>query len=386
MPFYRKQGQIPPKRHTVYKKSDGTLYYEELVSREGFSYIYSNLYHLRMPTRVKRIGDFIKFRPIRSNLKHQPMHIRTSNINSSGDAISSRRLLFYNTDINIIKCHVTKSMKFLYRNGHYDELIYVQSGNGIINSNFGDLVFHTGDYIVIPRGVIWKLKQLTTCKLLVVESKSPVETPKQYRNRLGQLLEHSPYCERDIRVPQLNKPIDKTDDQLLIVRLESGLQEMVYAHHPFDVIGWDGYYYPWIFNINDFEPIVGSIHQPPPVHQVFQSKGFVVCSFVSRLFDFHPDAIPAPYPHSNVDSDEVIFYSKGNFMSREGIDVESFTYHPMGLPHGPQPGKYESSIGKRRTDELAVMIDTFKPLKISSLCNKYNDSNYPLSWLGANEL
>ena len=381
MPYYQSKGAVPKKRHTVFKKRDGSLFYEELISREGFSHIYSNLYHLRMPTRVNKIGDFIPFTPKRSIGKHQARHIYTSNIKSSGDAISSRRLLLYNSDLNIIKAHSNLSMKFFYRNGHFDELIYVQKGSGVLESNFGNLVFHEGDYIIIPRGVIWKIKILTNCKFLIIESKGSIETPNKYRNRFGQLLEHSPYCERDIRVPQLEKPKDIKKDHLLILRLENGLQEMVYGHHPFDVVGWDGYFFPWIFNINDFEPIVGSLHQPPPVHQVFQSSGYVICSFVSRLFDFHPDAIPAPYPHSNVDSDEVIFYSKGDFMSRKGIKLESITYHPMGLPHGPQPGKYEDSIGKRKTDELAVMIDTFKPLKLASICDNYNDTNYPLSWI-----
>jgi len=229
--------------------------------------------------------------------------------------------------------------------------------------------------------VIWKLDNKLKTKLLIVESSSPIETPSKFRNRFGQLLETSPYCERDINTPALKKPIDEEGKFLVKVRIKDGIQEYFYRYHPFDVLGWDGYYYPWIFNINDFEPIVGSIHQPPPVHQTFSSKNFVVCSFVNRLFDFHKDAIPAPYPHSNVDSDEFIFYSKGNFMSRKGINKESITYHPMGLPHGPQPGKYEDSIGKKRTNELAVMIDTFKPLNITKEAVKISDENYPFSWI-----
>ena len=272
-------------------------------------------------------------------------------------------------------------MDSFYRNAHFDEMIYIQSGMGAINTNFGDLELREGDYVIIPRGVIWKLKIEESISCLLVESKGPIETPNRYRNRFGQLLEHSPFCERDIRVPILKDPIDKKGTFQVNVRTVKGLQEMYYSHHPFDLVGWDGYYFPWIFNINDFEPITGSIHQPPPVHQTFQSKGFVICSFVSRLFDYHKDAIPSPYPHSNVDSDEVIFYSMGDFMSRKGIGTESITYHPMGLPHGPQPGKYEASIGKKKTDELAVMIDTFKPLNITENSLKIEDKNYHLSWL-----
>jgi homogentisate 1,2-dioxygenase len=219
------------------------------------------------------------------------------------------------------------------------------------------------------------------CKILVVESNRPVETPERYRNKFGQLLEHSPFCERDICTPKLTDAINEMGEFLVKVRVNDGIQEIVYGHHPFDVVGWDGYYFPWIFNINDFEPIVGSIHQPPPVHQVFQSEGFVICSFVSRLFDFHPNAIPAPYPHSNVDSDEFIFYSLGDFMSRTGIEAESISYHPMGLPHGPQPGKYEDSIGKEKTEELAVMIDTFKPLHVASSLSQIDDKEYHKSWI-----
>ena len=265
-------------------------------------------------------------------------------------------------------------------NGHYDELLYVQSGEGIINTNFGDLTYSKGDYIVIPRGVIWKLDFVKMTKLLIVESKDAIETPSRYRNKYGQLLEGAPFCERDIKVPILNDPKNIIDKTLVKVKLYNGIQEYYYSHHPFDVVGWDGFYYPWKFNINNFEPIVGTIHQPPPVHQTFSSKNFVVCSFVTRPFDFHKNSIPAPYPHSNVDSDEVIFYSEGDFMSRKGIKNESISYHPMGLPHGPQPGKYEESIGKDKTEELAVMIDTFSPLSITKNALRISDNKYSLSW------
>ena len=333
-----------------------------------------------MPTSVKQVGAFTKIELKEFNLKHQAHHFETNKLNNWGDCINSRVPISFNNNVIISVAHVSDKMSYFYRNGHFDELLYVQYGKGVLSTNYGDLCYNKGDYIVIPRGVIWKLENDENTKLLVVESKDPIEAPNKYKNKFGQMLEGAPYCERDIITPTLKDPINKQGDYLVKVRLENGIQEYVYSNHPFDVVGWDGYFFPWIFNINNFEPIVGSIHQPPPVHQTFSSKSFVVCSFVSRLFDFHPDSIPAPYPHSNVDSDEFIFYSEGDFMSRKGISQESITYHPMGLPHGPQPGKYEGSIGKKKTEELAVMIDTFSPLKITDLASNISDEEYPLSW------
>ena len=381
MPFYQTKGLVSAKRHTVFKRSEDSIFYEELVSREGFSSIYSNLYHLKMPTRVSKLGKLHPFKIKKIKNKHQARHIQTQNIPNNGDIVYGRIPLLFNEDVIIHKAHINQSMDNFYRNAHYDEVIYVQSGSGNLFTNFGQLLIKMGDYIVIPRGVIWQLKIDDDMRCLVIESKSPIETPRRYRNNFGQLLEHSPFCERDIKTPDLLDPIDKEGSFKIDVRTNGGLQEMFYAHHPFDLVGWDGYYFPWVFNINDFEPITGSIHQPPPVHQTFTSKGFVICSFVSRMFDYHKDAIPAPYPHSNVDSDEVIFYSQGDFMSRKGIGLESITHHPMGLPHGPQPGRYEESIGKKKTEELAVMVDTFKPLNITENSVKIEDDKYYLSWL-----
>lgn len=380
MSFYLSSGEIPNKRHTVFKYNN-KLCYEELVSREGFSSIYSNLYHINMPTSVLEVVDFVKHKILISEDKHTAKHFETFKYDVFDDAINSRLPILFNKDIIIGIANIDKSMDYFYRNGHHDELLYVQYGSGVVSTNFGDLSYCAGDYIVIPRGVIWKNKIKEKTKVLFLESKYPIETPKKYRNNFGQLLESSPYCERDIKTPILNDPIDEIGEFLVKVKLIGGMQSFIYKNHPFDLVGWDGYYYPWIFNINDFEPIVGSIHQPPPVHQTFSSKSFVVCSFVSRLFDFHPDAIPSPYPHSNVDSDEVIFYSEGDFMSRKGISKESITLHPMGLPHGPQPGKYENSIGKKKTEELAVMIDTFNPLKIVKDSVFLEDEKYQLSWI-----
>jgi len=379
MAFYRNEGKTPPKRHTVFNY-DNKLCYEELVSREGFSSIYTNLYHVNMPTSILKVGDFIENILVKAKTKHQAKHIQTFNIDFYNDAITSRVPLFFNDDVVISIAQIDRKMDYLYRNGHNDELLYIQYGEGVLSTNFGNLVYKKGDYIVIPRGVIWKHSYNKKTKMFIVESKQPIETPAKYRNRFGQLLETSPFCERDIRTPELKDPVIEKGEFLVKVKLNNGIQDYIYTHHPFDVVGWDGYYFPWIFNINDFEPIVGSIHQPPPVHQTFTSKSFVVCSFVSRLFDFHPNAIPSPYPHSNVDSDELIFYSEGDFMSRKGISKESITLHPMGLPHGPQPGKYEESIGKIKTEELAVMIDTYAPLHITEKAILLEDENYPLSW------
>ena len=380
MPFYNSRGVIPPKRHTVFKKNKNLLF-EEHISRQGFSGIYSNMYHLSMPTELIKVKKIKKIDIKKASYNHKARHLMSYSLKKTDDPVNSRTPLLFNNDIIISICNISKKMDYFYRSGHYDELMYVQYGSGTLSTNFGDLKYSKGDYIIIPKGVIYKIEISIKTKILLVESLSPIITPKKYRNKFGQLLESSPYCERDIVVPSLNKPIEESGNFSVKVRLEDGIQEYIYNHHPFDVVGWDGFYYPWIFNINNFEPIVGSIHQPPSVHQTFESNNFVVCSFVSRLFDFHKDAIPSPYPHSNIDSDEFIFYSEGSFMSRSGIKEESITYHPMGIPHGPQPGKYESSIGKKSTEELAVMIDTFKPLHLTEEALKLSDKKYHLSWV-----
>ncbi len=380
MPFYQKQGMIPKKRHVQFRDNDKNLYWEELISREGFSWIYSNVYHAHPPTTVDAVGDRVEFSPEKWSIEHRAMHVRTHQISSAGDAIHSRVPLFFNPDCVIYKAHVSESMGYLYRNGHADEVIFVHRGTGILHSNFGTLELTQGDYLVIPRGVIWKMDITEPMRLLVTESYGPIETPNRYRNRAGQLLEHSPFCERDLRTPQLyDTPYSDNVD--VVVKLMDSYQTYSYSNHPFDLVGWDGYYFPWIFNINDFEPITGRVHQPPPVHQTFQAPGFVICSFVPRLYDYHPEAIPAPYAHSNVDSDEILYYVMGNFMSRKGIEEESITYHPMGLPHGPQPGKIEQSLGAKETTELAVMIDTFKPLVPCKPLEVIDDADYPFSWI-----
>jgi homogentisate 1,2-dioxygenase len=397
MPHYLSRGRIPKKRHTVFKKEDGSLHFEELVSREGFSSVYSNMYHLRMPTQVKKVGAYTPAPRVAAEGAHRLVHVRTARLPAGKDPVTARHLLFFNSDVAISKAHVSVPPKGtkaapsdpFFRNGHHDELLYVQKGSGTLRTQVGDLAFAMGDYLVIPRSITWQMDFDGSDKagggdasLLVVESGRPIQFPRRYVNNQGQLLEHAPFCERDIRFPTLAPPKDEAGDFKLLVKLEGGTQEYTLANHPFDVVGWDGCLYPWALSIKDFEPIVGSIHQPPPVHQTFEAPGFVVCSFVSRPFDFHKDAIPAPYPHSNIDSDELLFYSTGNFMSRRGIEEESITFHPSGLAHGPHPGKYEESVGKKYTDELAVMIDTFKPLMVAQGAAAIDDGAYPQSWLG----
>ena len=380
MPFYQKRGEIPTKRHTQFRDDTSNLYWEELISRKGFSHMYTNVYHVHPPTSVEAVGELKKYNLKAVDQTHRHHHIRTANLESDGDAISSRIPLFFNSDVVISKAHVKESMKSLYRNGNADEVLFIHTGSGIFKSNFGNMALTAGDYLVIPRGVIWQIDVKEDMRILVTESSSPIETPTRYRNKFGQLLEHSPFSERDICTPDFVGPVDDSPMDVE-VKLRHGIQTYGYQHHPFDIVGWDGYYFPYIFNINDFMPITGKIHQPPPVHQTFQANGFVICSFVPRPFDYHDQSVPAPYAHSNVDSDEIIYYVEGNFMSRKGIDEQSISYHPMGLPHGPQPGKIEESLGAKETNELAVMIDTFKPLNMTEAALNVDDEDYPYSWI-----
>jgi len=380
MPFYQKHGKLPDKRHIQFRDDDGNLYWEELISRKGFSHIYSNVYHLNPPTAINKVGDIDPIQLDAQDQEHRHHHIKTRNLNSKGDAISARVPLFFNSDVILSKSIVDDSMEYLYRNGHHDECLFVHGGKGTLRTNFGSLLLSQGDYAIIPRGVIWQLDVKESLELLIAETVGPIQTPDRYRNELGQLLEHAPYSERDLRTPILESPISGGPIQVK-VRLIQGIQSYEYQHHPFDVVGWDGYYYPWVFNVNDFMPITGKVHQPPPVHQVFEAPGLVICNFVPRLFDYHPEAVPAPYAHSNVDSDEILYYVSGDFMSRKGMEAGSITYHPAGLPHGPQPGKIEASLDLNEANEIAVMIDTFKPLKITTNVIEIDDSHYPLSWL-----
>lgn len=382
MPFYHRLGSIPHKRHTRFRKPDGGLYHEEVMGVRGFSGIQTILYHLHPPTAV-RTSTILREESVEI-AAHTPLehrHIVTKSFTTTGDPISSRRWLLANGDLKLGLSTPTKPMSYFYRNGTEDELLFIHEGSGILRTQFGNLKFSRGDYIVIPVGTTYQLDFSTQAKVLTIESHGRIEIPKRYRNEYGQLLEHSPYCERDIRVPDELNTVDERGSFEVIVKHEKIFSKLVLAHHPFDVVGWDGYLYPWIFNIGDFEPITGRIHQPPPTHQTFYSDGFVVCSFVPRMYDYHPEAIPVPYNHSNVNSDEVLYYVEGNFMSRRGIDVGSFTHHPAGLPHGPHPGTVEASLGQTRTEELAVMVDTFRPLELTTEALSLCDRNYVRSWL-----
>jgi homogentisate 1,2-dioxygenase len=385
MSYYHRLGQIPPKRHIQFRQPDGSLYAEELVSSHGFSGIYSNLYHIVPPTQVTEVGEPLPygFELLKDRALLQT-HLQTSRAKRTGvDFLESRKTLLANQDVTLSICNPSSTdMDYFYKNGEADEVLFVHDGSGYLDSQFGRLHFRQGDYVVIPRTTIYQLHfDQTDTRLLIIESFSPVETVKHYRNQLGQLLEHAPYCERDIRPPSELITRDEKGRFLLKIKKGGYMHQYYYGHHPLDVIGWDGFLYPYCFSIHDFEPVTGRIHLPPPVHQTFQAHNFVICSFVPRLFDYHPLAIPAPYNHSNIDSDEVLYYVEGNFMSRRGIDRASFTLHPGGLPHGPHPGTVEASIGAKETNELAVMIDTFKPLYLTSQALEFVDESYPKSWL-----
>lgn len=382
--FYHKLGTIPHKRHTQFRQPDGSLYAEELVSSKGFSGIYSNLYHHTPPTKVAEVRKPVPFgTKIANDYGLKQTHLNTSKVGvTGGDFLEARKMLLMNNDVAMGLCNPSsRSMDYFYKNAEGDEVIFIHEGNGWLISQFGKIRVKHGDYVVIPRTTIYKFEwDEGPLRLLVIESPTPVETPRRYRNELGQLEEHAPFCERDIRGPEELLTDIQPGEYLVKIKKQGYLHQYVYKHSPLSVVGWDGFLYPYAFSIHDFEPITGRIHQPPPAHQTFQSAGYVICSFVPRMFDYHPLAIPAPYNHSNIDSDEVLYYVEGNFMSRRGIDRGSFTLHPGGLPHGPHPGTVEKSIGAKFTEELAVMLDTFRPLHLTEDALAYVDANYPMSW------
>ncbi len=384
MLFYHRLGKIPHKRHTIFRKADGELHYEQLFGTEGFHGVSSLLYHLHRPTQVKEIRNSYDDSPnvsVEKNLK--AYSLSGFDIQPENDFLKSRKPVLVNDDLQIQLAAPKRSLTdYFYKNADADEMIFVHRGSGKLRTILGNLDFGYGDYLVIPRGMIYQIEfDDEDNRLLIVNSFSPIGAPDRYKNEVGQLLEHSPYCERDIRVPQEIDTHDEKGDFTIMIRKEGVLHEYVYATHPFDVVGWDGYNYPFAFSIHDFEPITGRVHQPPPVHQTFEAHNFVVCSFCPRLFDYHPEAIPAPYNHSNIDSDEVLYYVDGDFMSRKGVDKGQITLHPAGIPHGPHPGATEKSIGKESTEELAVMIDTFRPLKLTDHAMNIEDGQYYRSWL-----
>ncbi len=381
---YYTLGKIPKKRHVQFRDDSGNLYQEELFSTEGFSDIYSLIYHIHPPTKMIQVGEPYSVAPkIVQDHQLNPRRLRGMKIKPEDDFMDSRKPVMVNSDIKIVLAAPRYGTKdYFYKNADADEIIFIHKGNGTLKSVYGQLPFSYGDYIVIPRGTVYQIKfDDTDNRLLILESTSAVKTPRRYRGDMGQLLEHSPFCERDIRKPQDLKAIDEKGEFKIFVKRQDMVYPFVYEYHPFDAVGWDGYCYPYIFSIHDFEPITGRIHQPPPVHQTFEGNNYVICSFVPRLYDYHPDSIPAPYHHSNIDTDEVLYYVAGDFMSRNDVEKAMLTLHPMGMPHGPHPGAIERSIGKKETNELAVMVDTFKPLDLTEWAFEIADDDYFKSWL-----
>jgi homogentisate 1,2-dioxygenase len=387
MPFYHTLGTIPQKRHTAFRKPNGGLYAEELMGHEGFTGTSALLYHTHPPTTVKSVKRLCEMKleaDPDQTLRHR--HFLTAKAKKGGSATLDRVPMLFNQDISMSYVEPGQDDTHFYRNAQADELVYVAKGAGTLESVFGELPFGEGDYLVIHRGILHRYRFDSSAdapKLLVFESRGHVRSPKRYRNEFGQLKEGAPYSERDIRVPKQLVTHDEMGDFRLLVKQYDGINELILDHHPFDVVGWDGYFYPWAFNIRDFEPIVGRVHQPPPVHQTFEGDGFVVCSFCPRPYDFDPNAVPAPYNHSNVDSDEVLYYASSEFMSRKGIEFGSVTHHPDGIPHGPHPGRAEASIGAKETNELAVMMDSFRPLKVAKQAVAFEDPSYHRSWIEA---
>lgn len=384
MPFYYKLGNIPHKRHTVFKKDNGGVYYEQLFGTEGFHGFSSLLYHNQRPTMVKNLGETKDLSPkaaVDKNISSQML--KGFEVPAKEDFLESRVVVLFNNDLNITLAAPKKSFRsYYYKNADADEVIFVHRGSGKLRTLLGNITFGYGDYLVIPRGMIYQIDfDSEDNRLFIVESFSPVVTPKRYRNGFGQLLEHSPFCERDFRGPEELESYDEKGEFLIKVKKENVLHDITYASHPFDVVGWDGFNFPYAFNIKDFEPITGRVHQPPPVHQNFEGHNFVICSFCPRLYDYHPQAIPAPYNHSNIDSDEVLYYVDGDFMSRNHVEKGYISLHPGGIPHGPHPGAYERSVGQKETLELAVMVDTFRPLKLTQAALDIALKDYAYSWL-----
>ena len=384
MPRYHQLGNIPHKRHTAFRKKDGSLYYEQLFGTIGFDGMSSLLYHTHPPTAVKEILSSTDISPkiaVENNM--QMRAFKGFNIKGKKDFLMSRVPVLTNSDVTI---HLASPNNindgYFYKNSDADEVVFIHKGEGVLKTQLGNIKFFSGDYLVIPRGIIYTINFINNDnRHFIIESNHPIYTPKKYRNWFGQHLEHSPFCERDLRVPSNLETHDEKGDFLIKIKKEGFLYDYIYSSHPFDVVGWDGYNYPYAFSIHDFEPVTGRVHQPPPVHQTFETPAFVICSFCPRLYDYHPEAIPAPYNHSNIDSDEVLYYVDGDFMSRNDIEIGQITLHPSGIPHGPHPGAYERSIGKKSTEELAVMVDTFKPLKLTIQALDLEIKDYYKSWM-----
>jgi len=381
---YHSLGQVPPKRHTQFRKPNGELYKEELFSTVGFDDKYSLLYHCNPPTQIVQVGDPFSVAPKLihdKQLKHRSL--KGFNVEPEDDYIKSRKPVLVNDDCKITLSAPRKSMTdYFFKNADADEVIFIHKGTGTLRTMYGNIPFEYGDYLTIPRGTIYQFEfENSDNRLLIIESTSPITTPRRYRNGYGQLMEHSPFCERDFRKPQDLETHEEKGEFLFYIKKQDQIYPYYYLNHPFDLVGWDGFVYPHAFSIHNFEPITGRLHMPPPIHQTFATKGFVICSFVPRLYDYHPLSIPAPYNHSNIDSDEVLYYVDGDFMSRKHVEKGMITLHPGGIPHGPHPGTVEKSLGAKETHELAVMVDTFRPLKMTEHAAGIEDKDYYKSWL-----
>jgi len=386
MPIYHKLGTIPPKRHTLFENPKGGLYYEQLFGTEGFNGHSSLSYHIHRPTQVKEIIKSYSVEPkiaIGKNIKS--LLLKGFELKPEDDFLDSRKAMLINRDCVIGLAAPKKSLtSYFYKNADADEMLFIHKGKGKLRTMLGNIPFEYGDYLIIPRGIIYQIEfETADNRLFYVESFAPFYTPKRYKNESGQHLEHSPFCERDFILPNELESHDEKGDFVIKMKKEGMLHEVVYATHPFDVVGWDGYNFPYGFSIHNFEPITGRVHLPPPIHQTFETSTFVVCSFVPRLYDYHPKAIPAPYNHSNIDSDEVLYYVDGDFMSRNNIEQGHITLHPKGIPHGPAPGAMERSFGQKETQELAVMVDTFRPLMVTEEAMGLDDGQYYKSWVDA---
>lgn len=384
MPIYHKLGKIPEKRHTIFEKEDGSLHYEQLFGTIGFDGMSSLMYHLHRPTMVKEVSEPKNVMPeiaVERNMKSRKLI--GFNVEPEDDYLDSRKTVMLNNDVHIGLAAPRKSLTtYFYKNADADEMLFIHKGTGTLRTMLGNIPFEYGDYLIIPRGMIYQIDfDSEDNRILYAESFHPIYTPKRYRNWFGQLLEHSPFCERDLKLPADLETHDEKGEFVMKIKKQGHLHELTYTSHPFDIVGWDGYNYPYGFSIHNFEPITGRVHQPPPVHQTFETSAFVICSFCPRLYDYHPKAIPAPYNHSNIDSDEMLYYVDGDFMSRTNIAPGHISLHPAGIPHGPHPGTYEASIGQSDTAELAVMIDTFKPLMLTKYAMDIDDGKYYQSWL-----
>jgi len=385
MPVYQQHGRIPHKRHVQFRRPTGELYHEELVGTQGFSGSSTLVYHLYPPTIVTKKEKPYSVMPeigIEKNLS--ALSFQGFQLPQEDYYMESRTVLFMNNDLRVALAAPRYSMtEYFFKNADADEMIFIHEGSGLVKTMYGEVPFCYGDYVIIPRGTIYQIQFDTEDnRLLILESSSPIRTPRRYRNETGQLLEHSPFCERDIKLPKNMETHDEHGEFKVFIKKQDMIYPYTYATHPFDIVGWDGYHYPYAISILDFEPLTGRIHMPPPIHQQFEGDGFVVCSFVPRLYDYHPDAIPAPYHHSNIDADEILYYVDGDFMSRNDIRKGQLTLHPGGIPHGPHPGAIERSIGKKSTNELAVMIDPFRPVMITKAAMQLEVEDYYRSWAG----